>query len=42
MAHYNSLMEVNSKTSKVSHGIKQGFNYERSGLGVLAVEIAAF
>lgn len=41
MAHYNILMEVNSKTNEVAHGIKGGFNYERCGLGCLAVEIAA-
>lgn len=33
MVHYNIVMEVNSKTNEVAHGIKEGFNYERCGLG---------
>lgn len=33
MAHYNILMEVNSKANEVAHGIKEGFSYERCGLG---------
>ncbi len=33
MVHYNIVMEVNSKTNEVAHGIKEGFNYERCGYG---------
>lgn len=41
MVHYNILMEVNSKTNEVAHGIKKGIQLEKMWIGVLAVEIAA-